>query len=137
MKICEGFVNSPSDSAYSYAKELKKQILEGFSFVLDNEDEGFCPQYVTASFLSPAHKPFVPSSLMPSIESYIAGKTNGLVISLLFDKVFCVGFVGGDAVHTPVVSGELEFCLPGLECLAEEMTESFKETEVIPGKFIV
>ena len=76
LKTIEPLVTNESDTAHSFALEMKKQIQSYFSFLLYPTKPDFLPIYWVATFLCPVYRFVITSEEMPVVRSYLESKFN-------------------------------------------------------------
>ena len=60
--------------AHRFAKKLFEQLKSHFAYIYFPQDPEFSPVFLTACFLSPAHKFLVTEELMVHVKDYLKGK---------------------------------------------------------------
>ena len=53
LKSLQQFTENPQDGFHQFALELSEEIKTTFSYVLDPDDDDFCPEFLTATYFSP------------------------------------------------------------------------------------
>ena len=73
MKNLQQFIANPEDGVHQFAVELSKEIESTFSYILDPEDEDFCPEFITASYFSPEFKFLIKDDQKVAVRRYLEG----------------------------------------------------------------
>ena len=74
MNVLQQYIAKTDDSVHPLAVELSKEIVETFNYVLDPNDEEFCAEFVTATYLTPQFRFLIKADLKAEVVKYLKGK---------------------------------------------------------------
>ena len=69
----EQFTANKEDGLYLFATELVEEIKATFSYILDPDDENFCPEFIAASYFSPEFRFLVKDDQKAAVRRYLEG----------------------------------------------------------------
>ena len=68
------YTSNPGDSCHSFAVELTKELETTFAYVFDTNQEDFCPEFLTTTYLTPEFKFLITPEQKLVIKRFLEGK---------------------------------------------------------------
>ena len=74
MKSLQKFTANKEDGLHAFAVELSEDLNKTFAYVLDPDDDDFCPEFVAASYFSPEFRFLIKDDQKAAVRRYLEGK---------------------------------------------------------------
>ena len=136
INVLEQYIAKPDDPVHNLSVELSRELQTTFGYVLDPDHAEFCPEFVTATYLTPHFKFLIKPELKTVVVRYLKGKF--IVYRIKFQtKSFYKGMVTCREGSTTAKKRATEYCLDGYEGLQSEFSSSVNASSDAKGKFIL
>ena len=87
INVLEQYIAKPDDPVHNLSVELSRELETTFGYVLDPDHAEFCPEFVTATYLTPHFKFLIKPELKTVVVRYLKGKF--IVYRIMFQtKIF-------------------------------------------------